>query len=70
MAKATSWLTLFIVLVVRYDVIVRYLFDSSSVALQELKWHIFAIIFLLAAMLLIIIFPEIALWLPKLLSSF
>ena len=36
-------------MVVSYDVIVRYLFDSSSVALQELEWHIFAIIFLLAA---------------------
>ncbi|MGD8306251.1 MAG: TRAP transporter small permease subunit, partial [Ignavibacteria bacterium] len=31
------------------DVIVRYLFEKSSVGLQELEWHIFALIFLLAA---------------------
>ncbi len=30
--KVTSWLTLLLVLVVSYKVIVRYLFDSSSVA--------------------------------------
>ncbi len=47
--KTASWLTFLLVIVVSYDVIVRYLFNSSSVALQELEWHIFAIIFLLAA---------------------
>lgn len=46
---AASWLTLILVLVVSYDVVVRYLFQNSSVAMQELEWHIFAIIFLLAA---------------------
>jgi TRAP-type mannitol/chloroaromatic compound transport system permease small subunit len=45
----TSWLTLVLVLIITYDVIVRYVFDESSVALQELEWHIFAVIFLLAA---------------------
>jgi TRAP-type mannitol/chloroaromatic compound transport system permease small subunit len=45
----TSWLTLILVLIITYDVIVRYIFDSSSVALQELEWHLFAVIFLLAA---------------------
>lgn len=45
----TSWLTLVLVLIITYDVIVRYIFDESSVALQELEWHIFAVIFLLAA---------------------
>ncbi|MEO8398194.1 MAG: TRAP transporter small permease subunit [Ignavibacteriaceae bacterium] len=44
-----SWLSFVLVLIVCYDVIVRYLFGESSVALQELEWHIFAIIFLLAA---------------------
>ncbi len=44
-----SWLTSVLVLVVSYDVIVRYLFGQSSVGLQELEWHIFALIFLLAA---------------------
>ena len=45
----TSWLTLVLVLIITYDVIVRYIFNESSVALQELEWHIFAVIFLLAA---------------------
>jgi len=45
----TSWLTALLVLVVSYDVFVRYLFGESSVGLQELEWHIFALIFLAAA---------------------
>lgn len=45
----TSWLTAILVLVVSYDVIVRYLIGESSVGLQEFEWHIFALIFLLAA---------------------
>ena len=45
----TSWLTALLVLVVSYDVCVRYLFGESSVGLQELEWHIFALIFLLGA---------------------
>jgi TRAP-type mannitol/chloroaromatic compound transport system permease small subunit len=49
LGTVTSWLTLVLVLIITYDVIVRYIFDESSVALQELEWHIFAVIFLLAA---------------------
>ena len=45
----TSWLTALLVLVVCYDVVVRYLFGESSVGLQELEWHIFALIFLVSA---------------------
>lgn len=41
-----SWFTLILVLVVCFDVITRYLFNESSVALQESEWHIFALIFL------------------------
>lgn len=44
-----SWLTALLVLVVSYDVIVRYLIGESSVGLQEFEWHLFALIFLLAA---------------------
>lgn len=47
--RLTSWLTFILVLVVSYDVVVRYIFDTGSVALQEVEWHIFALIFLLAA---------------------
>ena len=44
-----AWLTLVLVLVVCFDVITRYVFKSSSVGVQELEWHIFAVIFLMGA---------------------
>ncbi len=47
--RATSWLVLAMVLLIAYDVAMRYLFRSGSVALQELEWHLFAVIFLLGA---------------------
>lgn len=45
--KWVSWLTIVLVLVTCYDVIVRYIFRESSVAFQEIEWHLFAIIFLM-----------------------
>ena len=47
--RSVSWLTGLLVLIICYDVIMRYLFNSSSVAIYELEWHIFALIFLLGA---------------------
>ncbi len=47
--KLFSWLTFFLVVIVCYDVFTRYLLQQSSVALQELEWHLFALIFLGAA---------------------
>lgn len=47
--ELTSWLTAILVLLVSYDVFVRYFIGKSSVGLQELEWHIFALIFLLSA---------------------
>lgn len=47
--KAVSWLTALLVVVVCYDVFTRYFLKNSLVAVQELQWHLFAIIFLLAA---------------------
>lgn len=47
--EITSWLTIILVLVVSYDVFVRYLIGESSVGLQEIEWHIFALIFLVSA---------------------
>jgi TRAP-type mannitol/chloroaromatic compound transport system permease small subunit len=38
---------LLMVLNVSYDVVMRYFFHNSSVAMQELEWHFFAIIILL-----------------------
>jgi TRAP-type mannitol/chloroaromatic compound transport system permease small subunit len=47
--QAVSWLSGLLVLVVCYDVFTRYFLRSSSVAVQELEWHIFAVLFLLGA---------------------
>ncbi len=43
-----AWLCLLLILLTAEQVISRYLFESSSIALQELEWHIFGAIFLLA----------------------
>lgn len=45
----TSWLSTLLVVVVCYDVFTRYFLRKSSVAVQELEWHIFAVLFLIAA---------------------
>jgi TRAP-type mannitol/chloroaromatic compound transport system permease small subunit len=44
-----AWLTMVLVLVVCYDVFTRYVLQNSLVAVQELQWHLFALIFLLGA---------------------
>jgi TRAP-type mannitol/chloroaromatic compound transport system permease small subunit len=44
-----SWLTFVLVLLTCYDVFTRYVLNESSIALQELEWHLFAVIFLMAA---------------------
>lgn len=44
-----SWLTTVLVAVVCYDVFTRYLLKSSLVAVQELQWHLFSVIFLIGA---------------------
>lgn len=45
----TSWLTFVLVLITCYDVFTRYILNESSIALQELEWHLFAVIFLMSA---------------------
>ncbi len=47
--RVVSWLTAVLVAVVCYDVFTRYLLKNSLVAVQELEWHLFALIFLLGA---------------------
>jgi TRAP-type mannitol/chloroaromatic compound transport system permease small subunit len=44
-----SWCVLLIALVVGYNVSMRFFFQIGSVALQELEWHLFALMFLLGA---------------------
>ena len=47
--KLVSWLVLAMVLLVSYDVTMRYFFLSGSIALQEMEWHLFSLIFLIGA---------------------
>lgn len=49
LGSGVSWLSLLLVLIICYDVVTRYFFNHSSVALQELEWHLFAALFLLSA---------------------
>jgi TRAP-type mannitol/chloroaromatic compound transport system permease small subunit len=47
--KFVRYLSFALVVVTVYDVLLRYLFRSGSVAAQELEWHIFSALFLLGA---------------------
>jgi len=47
--RGVSWVAALMVLVTSYDVIMRYVFRTSFVFIQELEWHLFAVLFLLAA---------------------
>ncbi|MBI5450374.1 MAG: TRAP transporter small permease subunit [Gammaproteobacteria bacterium] len=44
--RVVGWLVLAMACVIFYDVVMRYLFNSGSVALQELEWHLFALVLL------------------------
>ncbi len=44
-----GWITTGMVLVVFYDTVMRYAFNKGNVALQELEWHLFAVVFLIGA---------------------
>lgn len=43
------WLTSALVVLIFADVVLRYLFSSTSAWVMELEWHLFALIFLLCA---------------------
>lgn len=47
--RIVSWFTLALVLCTVWDVLLRYFFKAGSIKIQELEWHFFSIIFLLAA---------------------
>ncbi len=44
-----AWLTSLMVITVVYDVIMRYGFKKGNIAVQEMEWHIFAVVFLIGA---------------------
>jgi TRAP-type mannitol/chloroaromatic compound transport system permease small subunit len=47
--RLSAWLVVALVFLTLYDVMMRYLFQTGSVALQELEWHLFGLIILLGA---------------------
>lgn len=47
--KLAGYISLLMVVVVTVDVIMRYAFDTTFVAVQELEWHMFGAMFLLGA---------------------
>jgi TRAP-type mannitol/chloroaromatic compound transport system permease small subunit len=47
--RLVAWVSLGLVLVIFSDVVMRYLFNTSYVFIQELEWHLFAFIFLIGA---------------------
>ncbi len=47
--KGVAWLTTLLVVLIMYDVVTRYLFNTTSVGIIELEWHLFSFIFLLGA---------------------
>jgi TRAP-type mannitol/chloroaromatic compound transport system permease small subunit len=49
LGNISAWLCLVLVLLTVGQVILRYFFGQSFVALQELSWHMFGLIFLLGA---------------------
>lgn len=49
LGRATSWLTLLLVLLVAGDVLFRYVWHIGSVAEQEFEWHVLAVIALIGA---------------------
>jgi TRAP-type mannitol/chloroaromatic compound transport system permease small subunit len=40
-------LVVMLALLVTYDAMMRYLFSAGSIALQEVEWHFYDVIFLL-----------------------
>lgn len=47
--QCVSWLVIILVMLVCYDVSMRYILQSGSIGLQEMEWHLFSIIFLIGA---------------------
>jgi len=46
MGWIAGFLNLIMLINVFYDSIMRYFFNSGSIALQEMEWHLFAVVFL------------------------
>ncbi len=46
---SVSWVTFGLVILVCTDVVMRYVFNTSFVFVQEMEWHLFSFIFLIGA---------------------
>jgi TRAP-type mannitol/chloroaromatic compound transport system permease small subunit len=49
LSRLMGWFCVLLVLLTVQQVLARYIFNASSVGLQELEWHLFGAIFLLSA---------------------
>ncbi len=47
--RTTAWLTAVLVVIVCFDVVARKLFNFTKIWITDLEWHVFSLIFLLAA---------------------
>ena len=47
LGNLTGVLMVLMMINVFYDVIMRYFFNTSSIAMQEMEWHLFSVVFLL-----------------------
>jgi TRAP-type mannitol/chloroaromatic compound transport system permease small subunit len=47
--RSVSWLNLVLMILVCFDVVTRYLFNQTAAWVNELEWHLFAVVFLLGA---------------------
>ena len=54
LSSLIGFATLALVIVICYDVVMRYIFSSGSVALQELEWHLFSFIILFGGVAVLI----------------
>lgn len=43
----TAFVMILMILNVSYDVVMRYFFNTGSIAMQEMEWHLFSVIILL-----------------------
>ena len=46
MGRVIAWLLILMIFNVLIDVVMRYFFNNSSIAMQEVEWHLFSILIL------------------------
>ncbi len=46
--NAASWLIALLIVIILFQVVLRYMFHKSFVALEEVQWHLYAVVVLLS----------------------